>query len=225
MPYGGEIADHHYVQHLGKEPYLFARHPGRFQLVYAGAMLPKAYEPLEQLFSAIREHPTDFQDVEFHFIGTGKRPNDPQSHNIKPLAEQYGLWEKTVFEYPARIPYLDVLVHLNAADGIFILGSTEPHYTPSKVFQAVLSQKPVLAVLHQDSTALRVIRETGAGIALPLDPSMLHNVSAEFPEAFRAYRAFAGQFNPSSVKLEQFNTWTAREVTRQLAALLDKVTA
>jgi hypothetical protein len=225
MPYGGEIADHRYVQQLDVSPYLFSRRPGMMQLVYAGAMLPKAYEPLEQLFTAIRDYPSDFSDVEFHFVGTGKKPYDPQSYNIRPLAEKYGLWEKTVFEYPARIPYLDVLVHLNAADGIFILGSTEPHYTPSKVFQAVLSQKPILAVLHQDSTALRVIGETGAGVVLPIDLTSLEEISTSFPAIFGSYRAFCGAFNPSKVKLEQFNPWTAKEVTRQLAMLLDLATA
>ena len=133
-------------------------------------MLPKAYEPLEEIFAAIQQHKDLFTGIEFHFIGTGKRPDDAASHNIKPMAMKYGLWETVVFEYPARIPYLDVLVHLNAADGIFILGSTEPHYTPSKVFQGVLSKKPILAVLHKDSTALKVINETGAGKALAIDP-------------------------------------------------------
>ena len=37
---------------------------------------------------------------------------------------------------------------------MLVLGSTEPHYTPSKVFQAMLSRRPVFAMLHRDSTAV-----------------------------------------------------------------------
>ena len=44
---------------------------------------------------------------------------------------------------------LDVLTHLDAASGILVLGSTEPHYRPSKVFQSLMSRRPVLALLHE----------------------------------------------------------------------------
>ncbi len=225
MPYGGEIADHQSVQHMDIAPYLFGRKNGVFQFVYAGAMLPKAYEPLEEIFKSISLHRERFKNLAFHFIGTGKRPNDPESYNIRPLAEKYGLWQEIVFEYPARVPYLDVLVHLNAADAVFILGSTEPHYTPSKVFQGVLSHKPVLAVLHKDSTALNVIRETGAGLSLPLDPENLSEISSGFPELMEAFMGFAHAFDPMKVKMDQFVPYTAKEVTRKLAVLLDEVSA
>jgi hypothetical protein len=188
-------------------------------------MLPKAYEPLEEICKSISLHRERFKNLVFHFIGTGKRPNDPESYNIRPLAEKYGLWQEIVFEYPARVPYLDVLVHLNAADAIFILGSTEPHYTPSKVFQGVLSHKPVLAVLHKDSTALNVIRETGAGLSLPLDPEKLSDISSGFPELMDAFMGFAQAFDPMKVKMDQFVPYTAKEVTRKLAVLLDEVSA
>lgn len=222
MPYGGESTDHDYVRRMSTKPYLFAKKPGKFQFVYAGAMLPKAYEPLERIFLTMRDNLSLFSEFEFHFIGTGKRPTDPEGFNIKPYAEKYGLWNTIVFEYPARIPYLDVLVHLNAADGVFILGSTEPHYTPSKVFQAVLSQKPVLAVLHKDSTALTVIRMTGAGVAVDMDPASLSGLPNSFLSGMSQYQAFHDEYKPESVDMKQFEAWSAKEVTRQLAELLDK---
>lgn len=222
MPYGGEIADHRHVSELSREPYLFTRNKDRFQFVYAGAMLPKAYKPLEQIFKAISADLQLFDQAEFHFIGTGKKPTDPESYNIRPLAEKYGLWQKIVFEYPARIPYLDVLIHLNAADGIFILGSSEPHYTPSKVFQGVLSKKPILAVLHKDSTALQVIRETGAGISLSLDPEKITDIAISFPGTFQKYIQFSENFEPAFVKMEIFDQYAAKSVTQKLAELLDQ---
>ncbi|MEP7108239.1 MAG: hypothetical protein ABI760_09650, partial [Ferruginibacter sp.] len=120
MPYGGEAADHAIISKFDILPYLFKKN-GSLQLVYAGAMLPKAYLPLEAIFKAIAGNRNVFEKVEFHFIGTGSRANDAGSYNIKPLAEKYGLYNSVVYEYPKRIPYLDVLVHLNIADGLFIL--------------------------------------------------------------------------------------------------------
>ncbi|HEX9513721.1 MAG TPA: hypothetical protein VF939_24685 [Puia sp.] len=224
MPYGGEAADHRSVRETDLQPYLFPSRAGKLQLVYAGAMLPKAYAPLEAIFQSMKQEPDPFRDVEFHFIGTGKTPNDPEGYNIRPLAEKYGLWQTTVFEYPARIPYLDVLVHLDAADGVFVLGSTEPHYTPSKVYQAVLSGKPVAAVLHRESTAVKVIRRSSAGLVLDFDGEKeIDRIRRSFVSFFRDYVTFQNNFDVSGVDMTEFNTYSAKNVTKQLAQFLDQV--
>ena len=225
MPYGGEEEDHKKLRELGAEPYLFKRQPGRRQLVYAGAMLPKAYGPLEEILKAMSADPGLYADTEIHFIGTGKTPNDPEGYNIKPLAEKYGLWKKTIFEYPARIPYLDVLTHLEAASGIFVLGSTEAHYTPSKVYQAVLSEKPVLAVLHRLSSAADVIRDTAAGVVLDFNGEEdVQSIRHRFNAVFREYLSFMDQFSSANVSKELFEQFSARAVTAKLADLLENVT-
>ena len=222
MPYGGEATDHDKVKTMGLEPYLF-RPNGKFQMVYAGAMLPKAYQPLEAIFKIISENRQNFNDLEIHFIGTGKRANDPQSFNIKPLAEKYNLWQNIVFEYPMRIPYLDVLVHLEACSGVFILGSTEPHYTPSKVYQGVLSGKPILAVLHSASQAVTVLQESGAGIVLPFEgEAEIEKIYSEFNEKYIEFRKFQLTFSPGNVNKNAFEQFSASNVTRQLAQYLDR---
>lgn len=225
MPYGGEKRDHEKIKELGLQSYLFPPKADKLQLIYAGAMLPKAYEPLEKIFQGIVAKPALFEHLEIHFIGTGKTPDDPKGYNIKPLAEQYGLWQRIIFEYPKRIPYLDVLVHLNMAQGIFILGSTEMHYTPSKVFQGILSGKPLLAVLHKDSTALQVVQSTGAGICYPIDPDHLDKMPEGFCEAFTTYANWSKYFDPAAVKMEVFEQYSAAFVTSTLANLLDRAYA
>lgn len=224
MPYGGEKEDHKGVAQFGIEPYLFKKKPSKIQLVYAGAMLPKAYAPLEAIFKSIQANPAIFNEVEFHFIGTGKRPNDKESYNIKPLAEQYNLWETNVYEYPQRIPYLDVLVHLNIADGIFILGSTEPHYTPSKTYQGILSGKPILSVLHKDSTAVKILKESGAGMVLEFDgENGLTNIDKRFSLLMQTFKEFIIKFNPDTTCKELFYAYSAKNITQTLAGLLDDI--
>lgn len=225
MPYGGEAADHSGLKQLQLKPYLFAAN-SKLQFVYAGAMLPKAYGPLEEIFKAIAAHRDLFEQVEFHFIGTGKTPNDPQGYNIKPLAERSGLWQTIVFEYPKRIPYLDVLIHLEAADAVFILGSTEPHYTPSKTYQGVLSKKPILAVLHSASTAVAVLEQSRAGVVLAFDgTAAVSAISHGFVEQFTRFQLFRHAFKPDEVDQQTFEQYSAREVTRTLASLLEKAMA
>lgn len=223
MPYGGEASDHEVIHQLNIEPYLFAKKSDKLQLVYAGAMLPKAYKPLEKIFENIQSNPEIFNDTELHFIGTGKLANDPDSYNIKELAQKYNLWNTVIFEYPQRIPYVDVLVHLNAADGVFILGSTEPHYTPSKVYQAVLSAKPIVAVLHEESTAVQVIQSSNAGVVLPFaGEEGVHEIGTHFHQLFNQFKHFCSTFNRSSINRSEFEMYSAKGITKQLVALLDK---
>ncbi len=224
MPYGGEKQDHEKVKQLAIKPYLFQKND-KLQLVYAGAMLPKAYQPLEQIFSSIQNNRTAFENLELHFIGTGKTPDDPNGFNIKPLAEKYNLWQSVVFEYPRRIPYMDVLVHLDAADGVFILGSTEPHYTPSKVYQGVLSGKPILAVLHKESSALQVLNKTNAGVFYSLDPEHLDDLGASFAQLYKEYVSFSQSFSPAQVKQQELEAYSAYAVTKKLVGLIDKAMA
>jgi hypothetical protein len=222
MPYGGEASDHRKLEQIDLKPYLFQKNK-KLQLVYAGAMLPKAFTVLEAIFHSIAGHKNEFENVEFHFIGTGKSPAGENGYNIKPLAEKAGLWGSVVFEHPKRIPYLDVLVHLNLADAVFILGSTERHYTPSKTYQAVLSKKPVLAVLNKHSSAVDILRSTGAGEVLAFDgeegvDALQHSFSA----FFGSFLSFHKNYQPEEVDMSLFENYSAKEVTRQLALLLDK---
>lgn len=225
IPFGSEKKDHEKVNELHLQPYLFQKRPGKIQLVYAGAMLPKAYTILDIIFKAICKNLSDFSFLEIHFIGSGKTPTDPNGYNIKPYAEICGLWETIIFEHPKRIPYLDVLVHLAAADGVFILGSTEAHYTPSKVYQAVLSGKPIFAVLHKQSTAVKVIRDSGAGMVLDFDgENDLDTIESFFTPALLRYFKWIQTYEDVDINHYAFEEYSAKNITSQLATQLDKIT-
>jgi len=229
--------------------------PSTFNLVYAGALLPKAIKPLEQIFialsnlyntstpstshvsplgpnvSRLTSHVSRLtsnisrlstnisrltSNVSFHFIGTAKK--------VQPLAEKYGLCNSIVFEHPNRIPYLDVLKKLEAADGIFILGSTEPHYTPSKVYQAVLSKKPILAVLHEKSTAVNIIKDSKAGVVVTMNgEEELDSLPIHFLEVLKQFQDFQHSFNSSKIDKAAFEQYSAKSVTGQLVEKLDEI--
>ncbi len=223
MPYGGEPLDHRKLRELDLQPYLFEKESGSLDLVYAGAFLPRAVEPLKAIFQSIRENPEPFRNTRFHFVGTGKPGKGDERYGIRKIAEQYGLWGTIVREYPDRIPYLDVLIHLQSADGVFVLGSTEPHYTPSKVYQGVLSDKPVLAVLHRLSSANEVLQESGAGLVLPFDGEKdLESIRAGFAPLFEIWKSFCAAFKPEQVNQNAFNAYSAENTTGQLVKLLDQ---
>lgn len=223
MPMGGEIDDHKMAASLNSTPYLFAKKKNKIQLMYAGAMLPKAYELLKKIFEAISENIEVFNNIEFHFVGTGVTRNGDIINTIKPLAKDYDIWETIIFEYPKRVPYLDILIHLSNVDTIFILGSTEPHYTPSKVYQAVLSGKPIFAVLHKNSQANKVVTGSKAGMVLAFDGiNDLDNISLNFVGAFLNFLKFYKTYSVKNVNNKMFEANSAYNVTSKLVELLDK---
>ncbi len=169
--YGASRLDHEAAKKDGTPPRRLDRDGACAQAVYAGALLPKAVEPMRCLLRAIARAnavPGRTRPLRLVCLGTGRSPDDPQGFQVLPLARSVGA-EAWVREHPERHPYLEVLATLAAADGIVVVGSTESHYSPSKIFQAVLSRRPLLALLHRKSEAAALLRESGAGRAVVFD--------------------------------------------------------
>jgi hypothetical protein len=157
-----------------------------------------------------------------HFVGTGSSPDDPMGHRVLPRARAAGV-ERMISEHPHRIGYVDTLNHLMHASGVLVLGSTEPHYTPSKVFQAMLSERRVFAMLHRDSTAVGMIRSARAGDVLTLVDGDLPPPATVSTALLAFVQRPSGDRGPADRSL--FETFSARESTRQFAEALDRAMA
>lgn len=218
MPYGGSEKDHEYVRQHPRPAKLFATHQGKFNLIYAGAMLPKAYVVLDRLLDALimlrHKRPRLTEQFHLHFVGTGKSPDDAVGFNIRPRIERLGLLD-CVSEDPQRLPYLDVLNHLHAASGVLVLGSTEPHYSPSKIFQSVMSRRPVFALLHEASTAVPILRASQAAQIVTLDEKCLPEVGA-LATALEKF-VYANDYAEDQVQWDALEKHSARESARVLA--------
>ncbi len=169
--YGASCLDHEAAARAGGLPRRIEKDCGCTQIVYAGALLPKAVEPMRCLLRAIARVNADgrrARPLRLVCLGTGRSPDDPEGFQVLPLAREEGAaaW---VREYPERHPYLEVLATLASANGIVVVGSTEPHYSPSKIFQAVLARRPLLALLHRASEATELLQTSGAGETIPMD--------------------------------------------------------
>ena len=175
MPYGNSDADFQSLPAL-HNTFLFQKEDGLFHLIYAGAMLPKAYPVLVRFLEALAiirdQDPQLIERLRVHFVGTGKSPNDPNGYNILPYVRRFGL-ESWVDETPHRIGYVDVLSHLSEASAILVIGSTERHYSPSKIYQAVQARRPIFALLHEQSTAVDALRNSQAGRVVTLTETQL----------------------------------------------------
>lgn len=224
MPYGGSERDYEALSRRPRRPFLFEE-AGCTHLIYAGALLPKAFAVADRLLQALtllkKRDATVAKLLRVHFVGTGTCEGDPtKGHTVRPFIEKYGLHDM-VSEMPSRIGYLDVLNHLKSSHGILVIGSTEKHYSPSKIYQSVMSRRPILALLHEESTAAPVLQKSRAGSVVTFREDSLPEV-AELEAALRQFLQLAKDYDPNAVDWEAFRSVSARESARVLADALDR---
>jgi len=227
MPVGGSDRDFDALRRKPRKTFLFDPHDGQLHVIYAGALLPKAVVVLDRLLAALvllREHNPDLANrLRLHFLGTGRLEGDPnRGHGVQPHIKRHGL-EEMVSEMPSRIKYLDVLNHLEQSAAILVLGSTEIHYSPSKIYQAVMARRPIFALLHEESTAVGTLRESRAAEVFTFTPHVLPDPAALSNSLERFFTDY--RYDPEQIDLEAFRRTSARESSRILATALDRALA
>lgn len=220
-PIGNSEEDYEFVTNHSPKTALFSSCDGLFHLVYAGTMWPPALPVLKRFFEALavlrEKDPKLMQRLRVHFIGTGKSPICSKGQ-IEPYVEQYklGPW---VDEHPKRIGYLDVLYHLLQSSAILVIGSTASHYTPSKIYQAVQAKRPTFAVLHEQSSAVSLLREARAGCVVGITEDALptpEELGCRLAEFVRD-----PQYDPNMVRWSALEAHSARESARSLACAVE----
>ena len=225
MPYGGSVRDFEALDRSPRAPFLYDPRDGLVHLIYAGALLPKAFVVLDRLLAGVARlragNPAIGNRLRLHFVGTGLNEGDPlRGHTVTPYIESHGL-AAVASELPSRIGYLDVLNHLRQSSGILVIGSMEPHYSPSKIYQSVMAGRPVLALLHQQSTAVTTLQRSRAGQVITFAENHLPDAD-NVAGALARFIEGLGDFDSRNVDWEEFNSVSARESTRLLADAMDR---
>jgi hypothetical protein len=110
---------------------------------------------LHALALARRDDPAASR-LRLHFFGTSNQ-SDSAVDRVLPVARECGVAD-AVTEVPGRLDYLDALSVLTSASAILLLGSAERHYTASKLFPALLAKRPILALFHEASSVVSILR-------------------------------------------------------------------
>ena len=166
IPYGAEAQDFDYVRKAPRKNLIFDSSDGLFHLSSVGACIPGMHESVRAIFKAVQlglnQSPEKFKRLRIHFVGTSYAANGHSPKPVMALAQEAGL-EDHVDEHPKRIPYLDSLQVMLDSDALFLVGTDEPHYTASKVFPYILAGRPLLAVFHEDSSVVQILKGARAG--------------------------------------------------------------
>lgn len=225
IPFGAEPAEFRLLRAEPRKNPIFDPADGRVHLVYTGVVIPGMYPAIRVLFQALHSlvetDPWSAARLRVHFVGTSYAANGA-SAQILPLAAEAGL-SAIVTERVARVAYLDALQILLDSAGLFILGTSEPHYTPSKIFPYALAAKPILAILHEASPAPELLRGiTGTTAVTFGDAGPGPGLIPELCLRLRAMLTVGPVQEPDEERLAPF---TARAMAQRLAELFDGVIA
>ena len=160
IPYGAETADFEYVRSRPRGNPLFDVSDGLFHMTYVGACIPGMYSAVRALFGAVKlgldRAPDSFRKIRLHFVGTSYARNGSSASPLEAIAREVGI-PNQVEERSKRVDYLDSLQLMMDSNALLLVGSDEPHYTASKVFPYLLSDRPVLAVFHESSSVGQIL--------------------------------------------------------------------
>ncbi len=187
--------------------------------LYAGAFLPNSHLLLDAFFRAISELRKDNlwdEDIHLWFIGTGQYP----AKRITSYAKDHQI-NDIVFEKRERFPFLHVLNYLSAADTVMIIGSTEEHYTASKTYQSLLSERPVISVFHHKSSAVKVMEDCKADqFTVRYKPDMKKKDLVNFFKNMLIKRLSEKDWHPDLSALDRYS---AKESAKKLVEAMERV--
>jgi glycosyltransferase involved in cell wall biosynthesis len=172
LPIGWDEADVAFLRTCAeRRPRVIPTGDGLVHIAYVGTLLPTGLDTLRAVYAAcarLRERDAaSAARLRLHFVGTSNQRSADAPPRAIPVAREFGV-DDLVTEHPARLDYFDALQTLDDASAVLLMGSREPHYTPSKVFPAMLSGRPLLALYHAQSTASDLLRRFGGPPAVRL---------------------------------------------------------
>jgi len=192
--------------------------------VYVGRAGPDMYTAVSALFQAVSAWktycPGEADRIRLDFIGTCYARSGRGVPTVAPLAAALGLADQ-VTEQTDRIPYSQTLRLLQAADALVVPGSDDPAYTASKIYPYLLARKPLLAIFHDNSSVVSLMRRVGGGVVVPFTSGEAADTLAG---RIRSHWLDSGAYRtPVPLDAEAFKPYTDRGSAEQLCGFFRQV--
>lgn len=192
-------------------------------LVYVGRGGHDMHDAISLLFKAfklgLKAQPELFSSIQMYFIGTSYAPKGKGTATIAPLAQEMGISD-FVTEYTDRIGFYQSLKNLQQANGLIIIGSNEAAYTASKLYPYILTEKPLLAIFHPESSVAKIMNHCHAGDLITINQEADHAYLI-----MKTYLEKIDKNSASSTDWQAFEPYTARYLTAQQTNLFNQVLA
>lgn len=226
LPFAGSPDDYKFVAKHEVKQKIFDAKNGCLHWVSIGRAGPDMNPLLDCLFETlakVKARDADFAaKLRLHFVGTNYAPPARTAKLVELLALSRGLGDM-VGEQPLRVPYFQAVAATREADAILLIGSMDRDYTPSKLFNCVLAERPVLALLERTSLAARIAATFPNVFLATFDAKLL---DAEFRRRIDEGVAWlrAGNFDPGAIA-PAMAPWAVETLTQAQCAVFDRITA
>ena len=226
LPFGAPERDLEALPALDVRQTVFDPQDGRWHWVYVGRGGADMRVALRLLFKAVAEaragDPQAWSNLRMHFVGTSYAPVGRAEMTVEPVARECGVAD-LVEERTGRVPYFEALQLLRQSEAILVIGSDSPAYSASKLYPCLLARRPLLALLHEDSPAVEILRRCRAGVVVTFRPDDARAASASMRMALAATVAAAADKRAPDFDLAHFNAeHGARAVTARQCEVFDR---
>ena len=229
IPIGGDPADFEAARRRATPNTWFNRDDGLLHFCYVGTLLPHGVTTLRGLLKAATfaraAYPRAFERLRLHFLGTSNQTGGSPEPRVLPHARELGL-EAHVTEEPTRLHYLDALQVQLDAHVLLLMGSSESHYTASKLYPALLAQRPIVALYHRDSSVVDLLRQRSKAPSVELvtysGDATEDDIAAAAAPAFARSLA-APVYNEADIDMAALTEFSAEHLAGRLAGVLDQV--
>lgn len=217
----GVIPEEYHESVANGEP-AFKPNPDLIQLVSIGAIGEIMNQALASFLGQVqqfkKDHPHLATRLRILFFGTSYAPSDQAKPSVMPLAAELGL-DEIVQESTRRIPMSVAQATMQAADGLMILTSDDPAYSPSKLAGCFLANKPCLLVSELRSRASQICNELGLADILDSQGSTSSAFGKFYHDIANNSTEWIGRRNTQRF----ISHYTAKARTEQLAEFLDGI--
>lgn len=176
LTFGAHKIDLEIASKLNSKELDYVLDTSKTNIIYAGVVPPNMLFAIEAILIALKRginyHPK-FKSINFHFIGTNYAIGGEVKSAVKSLILKHRL-ENNVFEHEERVPYFQVLNLVQDSKLAILPGTLDSNYTASKLYPYIMSRIPMIAIFHEESSVLSILKKLqyGKGISFTATTDM-----------------------------------------------------
>jgi len=224
LPFAGAQSDFEFASSSNAQHEVFTKNDGLSHWVYAGAAGAIMEKSIRAFFAALKlrvdREPQLGRCLRIHFVGTSYAGAAKARKTVRSIAAEFGL-DGIVDELADRLPFLTTLRLLADADALLIFGSDDPSYTASKLFPYILARKPLLVIVHEESSIVEMVNRTRSGVVVTFSSDeTLTEIAAHIGHRWLGWPA-----TELRTDWDEFDKYSALSMTRCLCAILDSASS
>lgn len=219
LPFGASVNDFNIVFQKKILPRVIDIHSDKIKVVYVGALTQFFLLLLKAFFIAFRQNVPGKEKYHFYFIGTHYKVG--KEKQVELLAKELNI-QHLVTEIPERIPYFSAIATMIHSDILFIPGSSDVNYNASKVYNNILTGKPIFSIYNENSPVKQIIEETDAGIVVGInsndnEASLINKISNRLHDFTELH------LKTRTPDLKKTETFDAKQMTLRQTDFFNKV--